>query len=156
MNRINQAVTDFEQGFACSQAVLSAFALDLGLDRDLALRLASGFGGGMGRMGGTCGAVTGALMVLGLRYGNTDAADTAAKERAYDVVRAFADQFQARNGSIVCRELLGYDISRPDARQRARDEGLFTTLCPRLVRDAAEILEALLADSPDTGHIAAP
>ena len=141
------AVARFEEGFNCSQAVLSAYAPDLGLEAALALKVAGGFGGGMGRLGGICGAVTGALMALGLRYASAEAGDKAAKEKTYEVVREFTRRFAACYGSITCRDLLGCDISTPEGRQQAQDSGLFTTRCPQLVRTAAEILESMLSES---------
>jgi C_GCAxxG_C_C family probable redox protein len=143
MNSIDSVVSRFAAGFNCSQAVLSAYAGHLGLDDDSALKIASGFGGGMGRRAETCGAVTGAFMVLGLRYGQASS-DREAKEAIYARIREFADRFQARNGSLLCRDLLGCDISSPDGLRRAKDDKLLTTVCPKLVRDAAEILEELL------------
>jgi C_GCAxxG_C_C family probable redox protein len=107
-----------------------------------ALRVASGFGGGMGCMGEACGAVTGAIMVLGLRHGAATA-DREAKEQVYQKVSEFIQRFKARNGTMTCRELLGCDISTPEGLQRMRDQGLFTTLCPRFVQDAVEILEEM-------------
>jgi C_GCAxxG_C_C family probable redox protein len=142
--RADQAAETFRNGFNCAQAVLLAHADDLGLDRDIATKLAAGFGGGIGRMGRTCGAVTGAIMVLGLTHASTDPADTATKMRTYDLSAEFARRFAARNGSSVYAELLGCDISTPEGHQQARDRGLFTTLCPQLVHDAVTILEDLL------------
>ena len=144
MKKIERAVAWFEEGFSCTQAILSTYGSDFGLDRDIALRVAGGFGGGMGRMGKTCGAVTGAFMVLGLKYGSADATDNDKKEKTYALVREFANQFSLRNGHIGCNELLGHDISTPDGRKEAQEKGLFSTLCPKLVRDAAEIVEQLL------------
>jgi len=141
MSRIELALSRFAEGFNCSQAVFSSCAE--GMDEETALRIASGFGGGMGRMAGTCGAVTGAMMVLGLRFGGT-APDREAKERVYARIREFADRFKARNGSLVCRDLLGCDISTPEGYEVAQEKELFTTTCPRLVRAAAEILEEML------------
>ena len=145
MNKVECAVSYFEQGFSCSQAVFSTFGTQLGLDRELALKVAGGFGGGMGRMGKTCGAVTGAFMTIGLQHGNTSAEDKQTKEKVYSLIQEFVAEFEARNGSIVCNELLDYDISVPEQTQAARDAGLFNTLCPKLVRDAAEIVEQILA-----------
>lgn len=116
----------------------------MGLDRERALKVAGAFGGGMARMGETCGAVTGALMVIGLKYGNTKTGDDGARERTYELVEEFVTRFKSRHGSIVCRELLGYDLSNPEERTAARKKGLFTTLCPKLVRDATKILEEIL------------
>jgi C_GCAxxG_C_C family probable redox protein len=124
--------------------MFSSYGPELGLDRETALRVATAFGGGMGRMGETCGALAGAFMVIGLKYGRTRVEDEETKEKAYSLVREFADRFESRNGSIVCRELLGYDIVTPEERELAREQGLFATLCPRFVRDAAEIIERIL------------
>lgn len=116
------------------------------MDRETALKLAAGFGGGMGRMADTCGAVTGAFLALGLKYGPATAGDSRAKEKTYELVREFASRFKARNGSLACRDLLGCDISAPDGWQRARQQKLTSTVCPKIVQDAAETLEELLAE----------
>jgi len=139
-----QAVRKFRKGFNCSQAVLSVYAEEFGLCRETALKIACGFGGGMGRMGLTCGAVTGAFMVIGLKYGNVDANEKEIKEKTYGLVREFARRFEKRNGSSICRELLGCDISEPEGLRSAKENGLFTSVCPGLVRDAVEILEEML------------
>jgi C_GCAxxG_C_C family probable redox protein len=144
MSKVEQAVSCFEEGFSCAQAVLSAYGPQLGLERELALRVAGAFGGGMGRMGRTCGAVTGALMVIGLQYGKTEADDDETKEVCYNLVGEFVEQFESRHGAITCQELLGYNIGIPEERELAKEQGLFDTLCPRLVRDAAEIVEQIL------------
>ena len=139
-----QAANCFEEGFNCSQAVLSIYAEEFGLSRQTALKIACGFGGGMGRMGLTCGAVTGAFMVIGLKYGNVDANEKEIKEKTYGLVREFASRFEKRNGSSICRELLGCDISEPEGLRSAKENGLFTSVCPRLVREAVEILEEMM------------
>jgi C_GCAxxG_C_C family probable redox protein len=145
MNQIETALSLFAHGFNCSQAVLSAYAGQFGFDGETALKIASGFGGGMGRMADTCGAATGAFMVLGLKYGQ-NSPDREAKEAIYAQVRKFASRFNARNGSLGCRDLLGCDISQPEGLRRATDEKLFSTVCPKFVRDACEILEDILAE----------
>jgi C_GCAxxG_C_C family probable redox protein len=137
------ATSRFAQGLNCSQAVFSAYAAQLGLDEPTAMKIAAGFGGGMGRMAETCGAVTGAFMVLGLRFGTTST-DRAEKEAMVARIRDFVGRFKTRNSAIACRELLGCDISTPQGQQEARDKGLFTTLCPKFVRDACEILDGML------------
>ena len=143
-NRSDKAVSIFKEGINCSQSVLSCFAADLGLDKDMALKLAAGFGGGMGRMAQTCGAVTGAYMVIGLKHGAITGQDKAAKEHTYQVVRDFNDRFKARNQSLTCKELLKCDISTPVGFDEAKQKGLLTTICPKMVRDAVEILEEML------------
>jgi len=144
MNQVDCAVSCFKEGFVCSQAVFSTYGPQFGVDRELALKISGTFGGGMGRMGEMCGAVTGAFMVIGLRYGNTRVEDRQIKENAYSLVREFVDKFQSRNGTIVCRALLGCDISTPEGRTLAQEKDLFATLCPKFVQDAAEIIEQIL------------
>jgi C_GCAxxG_C_C family probable redox protein len=144
MSEVELAAATFGEGFNCSQAVLSAFAPEMGLDCDTALRVAGAFGAGIARTGQMCGAVSGALMVLGLQYGQTSPEDKLAKEKTYAMAQEFMERFKARNGSIFCRELLGYDISDPQQYQLIKDKLLFTSLCPRLVKDAVEIIEQIL------------
>jgi C_GCAxxG_C_C family probable redox protein len=124
----------------CSQAVLTAFCEELGLERNLALKLAMGFGGGMGRAGLTCGAVTGAYMVIGLKQPQVTAET---KEKVYCLVRDFSREFARIHGSTECRKLLGYDLSRPEEYAEAQAKGLFTTVCPRMVAGSIEILEKM-------------
>ena len=139
-----QAVNIFRKGSNCSQAVISVYAEQLGLSQQMALKIAQGFGGGMGRTARTCGAVTGAFMVLGLKYGNADINEKEAKERVYGLVREFTRRFESRNSSTVCRELLGCDISKPEGIKAARENGLFTSVCPKMVREAVEILSEMI------------
>ena len=141
MSRIDIAVTRFEEGCSCAQAIYSTYAEDLGMDRQTAMKVSAGFGGGMGRMAGTCGAVTGAFLVLGLKHGGEE---TKAREKAYQMVREFASRFEARHGSLLCKELMGCDISTPEGRQIVKDRGLRSGICTPLVRAAAEILETIL------------
>jgi len=144
MNRVDLAVSCFNEGFVCSQALLSTYAPLFGLDRETALKIADPFGGGMARMGETCGAVTGAFMVIGLKQGRTVVEDFQTHEDLYSLVNEFVRRFISRNKSIVCRELLDLDISFQQGLKEARDRDLFQTVCPDYVRDAAEIIEELL------------
>ena len=144
MNRVEQAVSCFKEGFVCSQALFSTYASLFGIDRETALKVADPFGGGMARMGETCGAVTGAFMVIGLKQGRTVVEDSQSHEDLYNLVNEFVRRFITRNKSIICRELLNLDISSPQGLKEARDKDLFQTVCPDYVRDAAEIVEELL------------
>jgi C_GCAxxG_C_C family probable redox protein len=145
MDNVNRAVALFQQGFNCAQAILAVYAEQFGPEREIALKLACGFGGGM-RMAQTCGAVTAAFMVIGLKYGHDKVQDKEAKARTYSLVEEFAEKFESRNRSVLCKELLGCDISTPDGIKTAQREDLFSTLCPKIVRDAAEILEEILSE----------
>ena len=118
--------------------------MEFGLDYTIALRIADGFGGGMGSTGETCGAVTGAFMTIGLKYGRTMVKDRDAHRKTNSIINEFIQIFKSRNESIVCRELLGCDISNPEGRNSDKEKKLCTTLCPKLVQDAAEIIEELL------------
>jgi C_GCAxxG_C_C family probable redox protein len=144
MNKPDLAVATFKQGYSCSQAVLSAYAPDYGVEHVLALRLGAGFGGGMGRMGEVCGALTGAFMVLGLKHGAIAAEDHQAREKTHQRVRELARRFKERHGALRCRELTGCDLSTPEGYEHARQQGVFRTLCPQLVHDAAAVLGEVL------------
>jgi C_GCAxxG_C_C family probable redox protein len=140
---VEAAVDLFRSGCCCSQAVLAACGGRYGVSEPLALRLASGFAGGM-RYAATCGSVTGAYMVLGLAHAGEVSDNAPGRQGVYRAVLAFAEQFRARHGSLECRDLLGCDPTTPEGNRRAAEQGLFVTRCPLFVRDAAEILEELL------------
>ena len=144
MTKADVARTCFGQGFSCSQAVFSAYAGDYGIDREAALRIAAAFGGGLARSGGPCGAVSGALMVIGLQHGMVSVDAPQAKEHTYRVAQEFVERFRAANGAVDCRELLGHDISTPEGRQAIKDGGLTKAVCPNLVQSATEILDEML------------
>jgi len=143
-DKVEAAVGSFREGFNCSQAILSTYGGELGLEREFALKAAAAFGGGMGGLGEVCGAVTGAIVVIGLKYGYTESKDKETKAKTYARVRDFAGRFRSQHGAICCRDLLGCDLTTAEGMATARDKGLFTELCPRLVRTAAEILEDVL------------
>ena len=143
-DRSQTAVDTFKQGFSCSQAVLSAFSDAFNLDRNFALKISQPFGGGIAHRGEICGAVSGALMVIGLKLGRTCAEDIPARERTYESVTHFIQKFENLHGSIVCKELLGYDLGSEEEYKKAEKDGLFETLCPKLVQHAADILTELI------------
>lgn len=142
-NPIEHASARFAEGFNCAQAVFAAFAPALGLDETTALRLASPLGGGMGRSGNVCGAVTGALMALGLGRG---ASTPEGKESTYQMAEEFLRRLREKHGTILCNALLGYDISAPEGLAAARQSGRFKEVCPFVVRTAAEMTAILLAE----------
>jgi len=144
MNRRERAEATFKEGFSCSQAVLAAFSDEFDISQETALRISQGFGGGMAKMAETCGALTGAFMVIGLKHGRTRAEDDAAKEKTYALCHELVRRFRARYGTLRCRELLGCNIGTPEGAKIARDEKLHDDLCSELVVSAAEILEDLL------------
>ena len=143
MSKVSDAVDLFEKGCVCSQAILAVYGEPLGLDRTQAMRIASGFAGGM-CMAETCGAVTGAMMVLGLRHCEGDCTTGSDRATTYAAVREFISRFKMRNGSVTCKGLLGCDISTTEGAEAAREQDLYKTTCPKLVEDAAVILEEML------------
>jgi C_GCAxxG_C_C family probable redox protein len=133
----------FARGFNCAQSIFSAFAWRYGISSEFAVRLSAPFGAGMGRQGEVCGALTGALMILGLQYGPEQPGD---KEDIYRIAHEFILQFQQRHGAIHCRELLGQDISTPEGLQSAREKDLFTDVCPMLIDETAKALTKYLGE----------
>lgn len=144
MSTDSDAVKRFLEGNACSQAVLSQYSELFDLDQTSALKIASGFGAGM-QMGKTCGAVTGAYMVLGLKFGTEESALSDGRKDVYNAVVEFTRKFEERNGTTDCRDLLGCDISTAAGSQFAKEQKLFTTVCPRFVKDVSELLDAIIA-----------
>ena len=142
-NPIKTAQERFAQGFNCSQAVFSAYASRFGFDDEAALKLASPFGGGIARQGYVCGAVTGALMALGLQTGS---ASLETKNEAYKIPEEFVKRFEERYGTILCRQLIEYDLSKPDELHAARESGVFKSKCPEIVKEAAELVSEFLDD----------
>jgi len=133
----------FEQSFNCAQAVLAPFAERFGLPRETALKLGTPFGGGIGHTGQVCGAVSGAMMAIGLAQG-TAIDDKPQKEACYALVQAFQARFLALHSAVTCPGLLGLDISDPAELERARAMGLFHSRCPAFVGDAVVITAELL------------
>jgi C_GCAxxG_C_C family probable redox protein len=144
MTHAERALALFKQGFSCSQAVLAAYAEDLGLPREMALRLAQPFGGGIAKSGDWCGAVTGAFQVIGLKHGRVRADDAAAKDKTYALVQEFIRLFREKHGTARCNELLGCDIGTPGGQKAIEEKKLHQTVCEGLIRDAAEILDRIL------------
>ncbi|MFX0032036.1 MAG: C-GCAxxG-C-C family protein [Candidatus Hodarchaeota archaeon] len=144
MNKIDKALSFFSHGHNCSQAILKAYGPEFSIDEELAYKIASTLGGGIARTGNTCGAVTGALMVIGLRYRNSDIEDQDNIYLTYEIGKEFIDKFESIHGSIKCKDLLGCDISTPEGYEKATSNNIFSDLCPKFVKDSAKILNTIL------------
>lgn len=144
MTKSEKAVQCHIEGFNCSQAVFSAYSGECGLSVETAKKIASGFGGGMGRLCETCGAVTGAFMVIGLMF-STGTADKENKEKIYAMIRDFANRFRERNKTIKCEDLLGVNLLTGDRELSSRQ---VKTVCPKVIGDSAEILDEMLKNQP--------
>ena len=132
----------FQDGLNCSQIVFSQFCERYHIGKEDAFRIGCGFGGGA-RAGEICGAVSGAIMVIGLKYGNTHVEDVISKNTCYEKTKDFIAEFRKQNSSIVCRELLECDISTDEGMQKAKDAQLFQTRCVAYVESAIQVLETL-------------
>ena len=135
------AVEIFSKGYNCSQAVFASHSAELGLDAVSAKKVAAAFGGGIAHNGKTCGAVTGALMLLGLRYGKYKDGDNESKERTYKIANEFMGKFKDEFGSIKCKDLIKFDVSKPEEYLRAKEAGVFQNICPSLVKRSSELVE---------------
>ncbi|MBP0977603.1 MAG: C_GCAxxG_C_C family protein [Oscillospiraceae bacterium] len=145
MDYVSKAVELFEHRFMCSQAVFAAFAEQFGITEKQALKIGACFGGGMSKAE-VCGACTGALMVLGMKYGQYDENDTDSRTAESEKASEFLEEFKKRNGSYICREILHCDISTDEGKEYARSNGLYGRYCTEMVRSAAEILTEMLGD----------
>ncbi len=140
----DKAVACFKSGFNCSQSVFSTYAEQFGMDKDVALKVSGAFGGGMARMGETCGAVTGALMVIGLKHASADPDDDASKQKTYDLSIEFVERFRSLHTTSTCRELLGCDVGTEEGRRIFDERNYKDTRCSKYVANAVTILEELL------------
>jgi C_GCAxxG_C_C family probable redox protein len=137
----------FNQKYNCAQSVLMTYASQGGINEETAARLAACFGAGLARRGEVCGAVTGGLMVLGICLAKPEPED---KEGNYQLAQEFMHYFENRHGTLMCRKLIGFDLTTPEGRQQAEDSGVTRTICPALVRDSAAILEYMLTQQDGT------
>ena len=145
------AVEKFVSGYNCAQSILYAFAPELGLEPETALKVATGLGGGLGGRGEVCGAVSGGILVLGLRFGRGAQQEKAVAQQAYQKTGELMAAFERVHGSCTCRTLLcGCDLRTPEGMQRFRDEGLHQKVCVGCVRTVGELLTGMLAEKSAT------
>lgn len=138
--KVQKALELFDSGFNCCQAVIGAFCGQFEVDEQLLMKLACGFGGGL-RCGEVCGAVSGAVMIVGLKYGQCTANDKASKKKCYEVTSDFMNEYLKRKGTVLCRELLGYNVR--DTEARAMFPGRQKEVCPKAIETAVLILEEM-------------
>ena len=143
MDPIKKSLKLFESKFHCSQAVFAAFSEELGVTEEQALKIGACFGSGM-RKGEVCGACTGALMVLGLKYGHSQVGDIESKLKTDEITDKFLDEFKKENKSYICKELLNCDVSTKEGLNYAIDNNLFTEFCPKMVESASRITKKLI------------
>jgi C_GCAxxG_C_C family probable redox protein len=139
------AVRKLLEGYNCAQSILYSFCDDFGFDRNMALKFSCGFGAGMGRKGEVCGAVTGGILVLGLKYGRGENEDVAAKEMTYSKTFELMECFTERHGTFLCRGLLhGCNLTTEEGQQYFKDNDLLNKACKACVKSVVEILDEIL------------
>lgn len=143
MDEISLANQYFKEKFHCSQSVFAAFAPQYGITKEQALKIGGCFGSGMCK-GEVCGAVTGALMVIGLIFGQASVDDLTGRKKEYELACCLMEQFKNENGSFICKDLLRYDLSQQEDIEKVKELDLFTNFCPKMVESAARILKQII------------
>ncbi len=143
MDRSEQAKELFLSGYNCAQSVVLSFADDLKFSKELAQKMAAGFGGGMGKLQETCGAVTGAIMILGLLKGEDVNNNDELKASSYGAVKDLIHAFVAEYNTTLCKDLIGCDLNTPEGSAKFKDENIMVTICADCVKKAVEIVEDL-------------
>lgn len=146
MDKSQKAAGYMKTGYNCSKAIVKTYAEDVGINEEEIVKIASVLGGGIGRTGHVCGAVSGAALIIGAKFGSTDNTKLESKDKAYQKGRELLERFAAENKSILCSEIIGYDINSKEGLMQARQAGVFAQKCPRFVASAARILEAIISE----------
>lgn len=144
MHQKEEAESLFAGGFNCAQALLAAYGVPLGIDRDIAFKLASAFGAGIARSGQICGAVSGAIMVIGLKFGVANSWDKVRKAKVRTKATQFIKKFKDIHGETDCRKLIDLDLNTEMGRREAKKKNIFENYCINFVRDAAAILDKMV------------
>ncbi|MCX7788117.1 MAG: C-GCAxxG-C-C family protein [Spirochaetes bacterium] len=144
MTKAEKAVAAFQSGYNCAQSTFMAFVEDLGMDKRQAMKLAAGFGGGMGRMQEVCGAVTGGILALGATFGHGEPSESEAQKKTYTLVQELMRRFEAQHKSCLCRNLVqGIDLKTEEGQKQFKERDLRNKVCVPCVRTAVEIVEEL-------------
>lgn len=147
MDRSDEAVAKFAEGYNCAQSVLFSFCDDLGLDKDKALKMACGFGSGMGRKEEVCGAVSGGILVIGAKYGRGENEDRKVTDDAYIKIRELMDKFSEKHGTYICRKLLNdCELTTDEGQKIFKENDYLNKVCKPCVRSVVEILERIISD----------
>ncbi len=140
----NKAIELFKNNYNCSQVVLNAYAKNLGLSDELSLKIATPFGGGMARQQYVCGAVTGAYLILGLKYGKHLKEDNESKSKTYEMVHQFNTEFLKENDSLQCKEILGFDMNTEEGKKEIESRNLYEVKCVKAIKTAIEIISKMI------------
>ena len=141
MDKKEFALEQFRSGFNCAQSVLLAFARDMGIENDVAIRIASGFGGGMGRQQLTCGALSGAYMVIGYLHGKHSFDDDMANEKTVQLIQKFTIAFKNKYGYSDCFGLLGVNLNSEEGKNEAKEKNFYELKCEKFIEYIIDMLE---------------
>jgi C_GCAxxG_C_C family probable redox protein len=145
MDRSEKAVAKFVEGYNCAQSVFFSYCEDLGLDKDKALKLACGFGAGMGRKEEVCGAVSGGILVIGAKYGRGANEDRKTTNSTYVKIRELMDEFSQKHGTYICRKLLNdCELTTEEGHKIYLENDYFNKVCKPCVKSVVEILENII------------
>jgi len=142
--RDEEALNLFAKGFNCSQSVSSVFAEKLNIDKETIIKAAGGFGGGIGSSGNMCGAVTGGIIAIGLKYSSVNSEDTEAKKHVRELAKDFMKSFAGQFGSVDCKQILGYDFSKPEEFEYVHNNNVTRQVCPKFIKFAVQELDKIL------------
>jgi len=146
MSNSSKAILMFDEaGFMCSQAVFAALGEQLGIERTQALKIAAGFGGGVAYQGGICGAVSGAIMAIGLKHGHNEGSQVDAKNKTNFLAQKLIRKIKAKYGCYTCRGITGIDLTVPEGRNLAEEQGIWRKngLCQNVIKDSVELVEEM-------------
>jgi C_GCAxxG_C_C family probable redox protein len=146
MNKIENALLLFNGNYNCSQAVFASFSEVLGMEKEMALRIACGFGAGIARQQLICGAVTGAIMVISSKYGNYTEEDLVSKEKTYQLIHHFSEKFLEKHNSIECNKLVGCNFNTEEGIKYYSENEIQKKICAECIKDSIEILEEILRE----------
>jgi C_GCAxxG_C_C family probable redox protein len=139
-----KAISNFRDGLNCAQAVLTAYSADMNFDNNLALSIACGFGGGMGRLQKTCGAATGSFMVMGVYNCRKYTDNKERKEMTYAMVQEFSRRFKEAHGTLNCHKLLNCDMKTEEGKQYIKDHNLHEVICERCIADSVKFIGEIM------------
>jgi len=145
MTKSEQAVSKFLEGYNCAQSVFYSFSDDLGFEKSTALKIACGFGAGMGRKEEVCGAVTGGIIVISAKYGRVEKDDRPAQEITYKKTRDLMEQFSKKHGTYICRQLLnGCELTSGEGQKSFKENDMLNKICVPCVKSVVSILEEII------------
>lgn len=147
MSKAEESLKHFSGGNSCAQSILKTYGREFFKNGDDAARLAAGFEAGLAFRGEVCGAVSGAMMIIGLKYGHSDPSEELAKERLYKLTNQYLTEFEEKCGATSCNKLLNVNISTQEGIEEAISKNLFATICPNAIKTSSEILEGIFAEN---------